>query len=74
MVIDDAGDDVMGPDTAVRWQEGAGLPLWRLSTQDRWTLAALCRTLADEVTEDPHMRRALLFLIRGYDLDHEGDG
>ena len=73
MGIDEAPDDVMDLDTAVQWQEDACRRLWRLSTHDRKSLAALCRTLAEEVTDDPRTRRALLLLIRGCDLEREHD-
>jgi hypothetical protein len=46
-------------------------PLWQLSTRDRRSLAAFCRTLADEEAAGSPLRDAFLQLIRGCDLDHD---
>jgi hypothetical protein len=73
MVIDDANDDVIDTDAAARWQEDVGILLDHLSAPDRRSLAVLCRTLAEDPTIDPPMQRALLLLIRGFDLDNEDD-
>jgi hypothetical protein len=71
LFLEEADDSEIDPDTAVRWMENAINPLWRLPTLDRQSLAAFCRTLADEQAADPAMRDALLLLIRAPDLDHD---
>ena len=70
LLLEQADDNQIDPDTAVRWMENAINPLWRLSTSDRQSLAAFCRALADEKAAGPAMRDALLLLIRAPDLDH----
>jgi hypothetical protein len=68
--LDEAPDEEVNPDAAVRWTENATYALFRLPTQKRQELAAFCRAFAEE-TDSPGLREALLQFVRGSDLDHD---
>lgn len=68
--LEEAADDEVDPDAAVRWLESAARPLWRLSTRERQELGAFCRTFANEAG-DRSLHEALMLLIQGADLDHD---
>ena len=50
--LEDAGDDIVDPDAAVRTMEDAAHPLLSLSDDDRRSLVAMIRQLAAEESDD----------------------
>jgi hypothetical protein len=70
LCLDEADDDEVDPDAAVRWTENVIQPLWRLPATQRQELAAACRAFAEE-TGDPGVRMALLRLVTSADLDRD---
>lgn len=69
-LIDTCDDDVLDPDTAVKWLESTGFHLDRLSPGDRRELAALLRRAAARHPEGGY-REDLLRVPDGFGLDDD---
>ncbi|UYQ60862.1 maleylpyruvate isomerase family mycothiol-dependent enzyme [Streptomyces peucetius] len=69
-LIDTCDDDVLDPDTAVKWLEATGFLLDRLPPADRRELAALVRRAADR-QPDGGWRDDLLRVPDGFGLDDD---
>ncbi|MGW7468463.1 maleylpyruvate isomerase family mycothiol-dependent enzyme [Streptomyces xantholiticus] len=69
-LIDTCDDDVLDPDTAVKWLESTGFLLDRLPPADRRELAALVRRAAGRHSEDG-WRGDLLRVPDGFGLDDD---
>ncbi|GAA3368678.1 hypothetical protein GCM10020367_07990 [Streptomyces sannanensis] len=71
-MVDTCDDDVLDPDTAVKWLEDSGHVLNQLSTEDQCRLTELFRQIALREPEGP-WREALLRMPDGYGFDHDAD-
>jgi len=68
--LEDVDDEVLDPRIAIKWMEWVSYLLSQLPKPDRYAVAALCRSRAEQAS-DPWMRQALEDLCTGCGLGED---